>query len=1082
MATGAELATIAAASQQRLRAATIQVGGMTCGACSSTVERALANVSGVQEATVSCVTGLARVKFDADVVQADQLLDTVDCVGFDAKMETEEDVSAPAPNGAAPRDATISVEIRVSGMTCSACSGTVEKLLQGLPGVSRATVSLILSRAYVVCSASKQSPEALCEEIECVGFDAEVICTGAADMLSGQATLHVQATCPSGTVEALARQLGGVIGCRTLSEGQQRIAYDPHVTGGRQLLARLKEAVGPGAEVEWTGASSSDEQLQGHTQHIWDLQRDLCRAGPPAAVTFFLVMVLPSLGTEHALADLLETELHPGLTILTVLVLSLATPVQFIPGRRFHSAAFAALKRRSPNMDVLVSVASSTAYFYSLGLVIFCLTMPELPSVHILGHATGHFLAMGPVLIAVVLLGKSIESRAKLKAMEALTDIPSNLPATAIICEDSGETVQPVELVELGDVLRIYAGGRIPVDGTMCSGSAVHVDESMLTGESRPVSKQDGDQLFGGTLCLSGGCLMRVTKVGGDTTLGQMVKLVQDAQASKAGVQRVADSVARVFVPFVVGLSIFTFAVWSALVFMGKVEPPMLHSMDPAHHGMERDPRAVCSLKLLFAMKFGIAVLMIACPCAMGLATPMAVMVSTGLAAKRGCLVKSAEALEVSARLDVVVLDKTGTITKGEPRVSAAACCAEAFAPLEQAWEALRASADETPRRRNALDTDDASPGPSVHLIGGKDGPSSKAMQDCFWWILGSLESASDHPIARCVLSAAQEIPGLPPIAAPHDFEVTAGRGVRCTLSQLGGVTARVGNLTYFMETMSGQTTQANQALLDWMGGMQQQGHIVVLLHVEGRPFGAVALQDPVREEAAWVVGYMEKTLGAEVWLCTGDNAATAQCIADQVGITHVIAEALPSTKSECVAKLQRPEKAGDRPRRVCFVGDGMNDSPALAQADVGVALGVGAHVAVEAADVALVRSELSDCVTFLALSKATFRTILLNFFWAFCFNFLCLPVAAGLFYPAVYIPPLVAGMGMACSSLFVVCSSLMLRRFSPPVPRIKRLKRPTESPGGSADELVDGAKRPISLKAQMIGSGKSCKYQKFRC
>jgi len=831
--------------------------------------------------------------------------------------------------------------------------------------------------------------------------------------------------------------------------------------------------------VEWTSASSSDEQRQSHVQHIRDLQRDLLRAAPPAAVIFFLVILLPSLGSGHALEALLATQLHPGLTVLTLVVLTLATPVQFIPGRRFHAAAFAAVKRGSPNMDVLVSVASGTAYFYSIGLVLFCVTMPDLPSVHLLGHATGHFLAMGPVLIAVVLLGKSIESRAKLTAMEALTDIPSNLPATALLCEDSGESVQPVELVELGDVLRIYAGGRIPVDGTMCSQSGVHVDEAMLTGESRPVSKQDGDMLFGGTLCLSGGCLMRVTNVGGDTTIGQMVKLVQDAQASKANVQRVADSIARVFVPFVISLAILTFAVWSALVFSGRVSPPMLDTM--GHGGMEADSRAVRSLQLLFAMKFGIAVLMIACPCAMGLATPMAVMVATGLAAKRGCLVKSAEALEVSARLDVVVLDKTGTITKGQPSVRAAACCAEAFATLEQAWEALLGSAEGAPKRRSAPAT--SSSGPTVQLIGAEDVCSSNGLEDCFWWILGSLESASDHPIARCVLTAAQEVPGLPPLAAPQDFEVTAGRGVRCTLSQLGGVTARVGNLTYFMESMPEQASQTNQELLQWMEGMQQQGNIVVLLHVDGVPLGAVALQDPVREEASWVVSYMERTLGAEVWMCTGDNTATAQCIAAQVGIRHVMAEALPTTKSECVAKLQRPRRRGERPRRVCFIGDGMNDSPALAQADVGVALGVGAHIAVEAADVALVRSELGDCVTFLALSRATFRTILLNFFWAFCFNFLCLPVAAGLFYPTLHIPPLVAGIGMACSSLFVVCSSLLLRRFSPPQAPLAQPKQPSDSsttvsPREQQDLVTGKQKWNAALKAQIIGSQKTYRYQ----
>jgi Cu+-exporting ATPase len=322
----------------------------------------------------------------------------------------------------------------------------------------------------------------------------------------------------------------------------------------------------------------------------------------------------------------------------------------------------------------------------------------------------------------------------------------------------------------------------------------------------------------------------------------------------------------------------------------------------------------------------------------------------------------------------------------------------------------------------------------------------SKAMKDCFWWIMGSLESTSDHPIAKCVQGTVQKIGHLPPASGSQDFEVTQSRGVRCTLHELGGVTARVGNLSYYQETSSKPLSDAGAALIQWMKDMQQKGHIVVLMHIDGMPAGAVALRDPIREESPWVIDYVQKKLGAKVYMCTGDNAATAQAIAREVGIEHVIAEAMPATKSELVAKLQK-SRPGGRPLRVCFCGDGMNDSPALAQADVGVAIGVGADVAVEAADVALVRDEIDELAAFLALSRATFKTILVNFFWAFCFNIVCLPLAAGIFYPTAHIPPLVAGIGMSCSSLFVVWSSLLLKfhkapqashtsaDFVPPVP-----------------------------------------------
>jgi Cu+-exporting ATPase len=492
--------------------------------------------------------------------------------------------------------------------------------------------------------------------------------------------------------------------------------------------------------------------------------------------------------------------------------------------------------------------------------------------------------------------------------------------------------------------------------------------------------------------------------------------------------------------------------------------------------GANEDDRGTGFLKVLFSMNFSISVLMIACPCAMGLAVPMAVMVAVGLAAKRGCLVKNAEALEVAARLDALVLDKTGTITEGAPRVTHAAYCPEVFATIESKWASMHSThllqqqcgwasvgmgADafvpsssiksltsvESKRTAGSAFGDRfsarssvgskrerAPPTVAVETIGeAKSGSNTKALKDCFWWIMGSLESTSDHPIAKCVQGTVQKMAHLPPASSSQYFAATAGRGVCCTLNELGGITARVGNLSYFQETSSELLSDAGAALIQWMKDMQLKGHIVVLMHIDGMPAGAVALRDPIREESPWVIDYVQRKLGAKVYMCTGDNASTAQAIAREVGIEHVIAEAMPATKKELVAELQKPARPGGRPLRVCFCGDGMNDSPALAQADVGVAIGVGADVAVEAADVALVRDEIDELAAFLALSRATFKTILVNFFWAFCFNIVCLPLAAGIFYPTAHIPPLVAGIGMSCSSLFVVWSSLCLRFFKAP-------------------------------------------------
>ena len=727
----------------------------------------------------------------------------------------------------------------------------------------------------------------------------------------------------------------------------------------------------------------------------------------------------------------LSGRVHHGVTFIILIILVLSTPVQFIIGRRFHLAAFKALKRRSPNMDVLVSIATNTSYFYSSILICYCMLAPETSGSHDLALATTHFFTMGPILIAVVLIGKFMEATAKLAAMKALTDLPASMPAEAVLCgQDAGaDHTIPVEMVEHNDVLRIFAGAKIPVDGKVCSEGTVYIDESLLTGESKPLPKGPGEALLGGSTCISGGCLMLVTQVGGDTMLGQMVTLVQEAQASKANVQRMADRVARVFVPSVVLLSIATFLVWAVLVFSDVVGVPAshMHSMSGMASGMSgmMDHDAMTSMKLLFAMKFGMAVLMIACPCAMGLATPMAVMVSTGVAAKRGCMVKSAEALEISAQLDAIVLDKTGTITMGAPAIRAAAFIAEPLEALLPAWSKLPKQA--TYLKRSLMENT-----PAPQVLGPQNSSAAQDVQACFWWLLGVLESASDHPVATCIRDVVGKIHGLPDVNAPRDFEYFSGKGMRCIVEQLGNVTARVGNLRFYEEVAQRRVeTQAESDLLGWVAMLQEQGHTVVIMHIGSQLVGAVALRDSVREDAEWVVSYLRDTLKLDVWLCTGDNTATAAAIAKEVGIVNIVAEALPVTKSECVKQLQ--SKGGGRANRVCFVGDGVNDSIALAQADVGIAIGVGAQVAVEAADVTLIRSELEECATFLALSKTTFSTIRLNFFWAFCFNFVCLPMAAGVFYPAIHIPPLAAGIGMAGSSCLVVFTSLSLRSFVPP-------------------------------------------------
>lgn len=1056
--------------------AILRVDGMTCSACSSTVERTLAKTAGVSTASVSCVTNVAHVEFDPEITTVEKLVDSIEVVGFDASLV---EVDTKQIKEVSRLQASTSVELKVEGMTCSACSGTVERHLKKLPGVDRVTVSLILNRAFVLCQADRISPQDLAEEVEAIGFDANIEDVSQAEARCGRANLHMKVTqlptspanCSIHEYCLKSRAIPGVITCQVGPDGQHlRLAYNPHVVGARQLQHGLQKALQDEAEVEFIRISAENEQLDGHISEMQSLRWDLVRAVPPATTVFLLTIGLPSVGCDQDHMGFLSQPLHHGVDFLAMLILCLATPVQFLIGRRFHAAAFKALKRRSPNMDVLVSVATNTAYFYSTGLIFYCLLSPETPGSHDMSAATGHFFTMGPVLIAVVLLGKFLEARAKLSAIKAMTDLPDSMPAVALLCSGDGERSVPIEMVELGDILRVFPGAKVPVDGTVISEATIHVDESLLTGESTAVPKKQGDIIMGGTTCVSGGCLMKVTKVGCDTALGQMCRLVQEAQASKAGVQRIADRVAHVFVPSVISLSVVTFLVWAFLVFTDAVRVPMgVHHAASGHVHHEPSGHVQDSLKLLFAMKFGMAVLMVACPCAMGLATPMAVMVATGVAAKRGCLVKSAAALESSSSLDAVVLDKTGTITEGAPRIQAAACNVKAIRDLLD-----RAQQNDW---GNAMDNLHLPEGIAACSIGDVEQTVPRDVEACFWWLLGTLESSSDHPVAKCILGYVQQIRGLPPIAAPKNFEYFSGRGMKCVIEQLGGAVARVGNLSFYEEAVDadGRVENPEDALLmEWVAKAQRLGWTVVVLHVDSVLLGAVSLRDPVRKDAEWVVRYFKDTLGLEVWLCTGDNTTTAQSIAHEVGIEHVVAEALPLTKSESVQQLQASRRGRNGGEfKVCFVGDGINDAPALAQADVGIAIGVGAQIAIEAADVALVRSELSDCVTFLALSRATFRTVVLNFFWAFCFNVVTLPMAAGLLYPMVHIPPLIAGMGMATSSCLVVVSSLQLRSFKPPgQPKLKKGYNRLGGLGDVEDDFVlsRGRATTVELSAQVFG------------
>jgi len=613
---------------------------------------------------------------------------------------------------------------------------------------------------------------------------------------------------------------------------------------------------------------------------------------------------------------------------------ALATPVQFIAGWRFYRGTWDALRNRSANMDVLIAMGTSAAWIYST-LVTF------LPYVGVPVANPATYFDTAAAIIGLILLGKYFEEIAKGRAGDAIRKLMDLAPRTAHVLRDGKEEEIAVELVQVDDIFRVRPGERVPVDGVILDGYSA-LDESMITGESIPVEKKAGDTIIGATINKSGALRARATKVGADTTLNQIIKLVEDAQVSRAPIQRLADRVAAVFVPAVITIATVSALAW--LLAFGK--------------------------PVLFALTIFIAVIIIACPCALGLATPAAIMVGTGKGAENGLLIKGGEYLEKAHKLTTVVFDKTGTLTKGTPSVTD-------VVPLGGLTEAevLRLAA--------------------------------------------SAETGSQHPLAQAVVRAASERKLA--VSECERTEELPGRGLRAVLD---GRTMLLGNRTLMAE--ASVPTESASATLE---KLQSGGKTAVLLAVDGKLAGIVALADTLKEHSADAVRAL-KTMGIEVVLLTGDNRATGEAIGRQAGIDQVIAEVLPGQKAAKIKELQA------KGRIVAMVGDGINDAPALAQSDVGIALGSGTDVAMEAGGIVLIKDDLRDVVASIQLSRKTVSKIRQNLFWAFGYNTALIPLAAGLLYIAfgILLDPIYAGAAMGFSSVSVVANSMALRRFRPQV------------------------------------------------
>lgn len=1003
------------------------------------------------------------MSFDPEQVSRAQLIDSIEVAGFDASLSEE-----PAGN-------TIVYKLQVTGMTCSACSTSLEKSLLGLEGVQSASVSLALQQAEVAV-ASKMTEEAvLIDAVEAAGFPGRLISKtdGGADRT---VTLHVTgmtcSSCSSAVEKALRAQLGVKSAAVNLLANRAEVRYDPDSAGPRHLLQAVEDA-GFDAQLmdsnRWAGEESRKADM---AMWLHLLRWSLIFTVP----VFLTAMVLPALPFVR---PLLEAQIF-GFPLQEVVKWAFTTPVQFWIGARFHVGAWRALRSGRANMDVLVSLGTNASYAYSLISILH----HHFAQHHMSGdYRPTDFFETAAMLITFILLGKYLEASAKGKTSDAITKLLTLTPPTALLLtlDKMGEVVAEEEvhtaLIHRGDLIKVLPGARIPTDGAVESGQS-HVDEAMLTGEATPVLKRRGNAVIGGTLNLGGLLQVRATHVGSDTALAQIVRLVESAQLSKAPIQAFADHVSSVFVPIVVGLAILTFSVWYTA---GMCRWYPVEWLPQGHKDF------------LFALLFGIAVLVIACPCALGLATPTAVMVGTGVAAARGVLIKGADALERAYRVKTVIFDKTGTLTRGRPAVLDMRRFDEQVEDLELlSLAAAVESASEHPLAAAVLEYARARITGWSDALEAEDGNSSDELTaEGSGWLSerhssGQVSLAEQESVALVGLPPApvgnvrrhrrrtdwirdvrdaQPSPGkgikgwvepgegyhahsvLPGAAAAgstaqrqpqNGWANLLGMGFSATSDALAGkqslpqpseLKVTVGN----KHMMADEGIAVPAAVDDYMRRMEDQCCTCVMVAVGGSLAGVLAISDPIKAEARGVVAALSQR-GFQCHMVTGDNWRVARAISSQLGLVNVSAECLPAAKAAKIRELQGGRQV------VAMVGDGVNDAPALAAADVGIALGSGTDIAVEAADYVLMRADLEGVLLALDLSRATFNRIRLNFFWAMAYNVVMLPVAAGVFYPCIHmqVPPWVAGAAMAGSSLSVMASSLMLRNYRPPPPVLR--------------------------------------------
>ncbi len=825
------------------------------------------------------------------------------------------------------------ITLPITGMHCANCSTTIERNLKKLDGVAEANVNYATEKATVVFDPTRLGEDAIIGKIKDVGYG---VATAKVELpITGMTCANCSATIE----RTLNKKVPGVVAATVnLATEKATVEYIPGQVSRADLVAAI-ERVGYGV-VEAEAGQLEDAEQAAREAEIRDQSHKFW-----TGVAFTLPLFLLAMARDFGLLGMAG---HAPW--LNWLMLALALPVQFYVGWDYYVGGFKALRNGSANMDVLVAMGSSAAFFYSLPVTV-ALTLGSMA----LGEHV--YFETAAVIITLIKLGKLLEARAKGQTSAAIKKLMGLRAKTARVVRGGAEVDIPIEQVKVSDVVIVRPGEKIPVDGVVVEGRSA-VDESMLTGESLPVDKKPGDQVIGATLNKQGLLKFEATRVGAETALAQIVRLVQEAQGSKAPIQRLADQVSGIFVPVVIVIATATLLVWWFGVGAG---------FTPAIIRM-------------------VAVLVIACPCALGLATPTAIMVGTGKGAEHGILFKNSAALEHAHSLKVIVLDKTGTLTKGEPEV-----------------------------------TDVVVAGQRLEITGGTAGQSLLSNpQSQLLRLAASAERGSEHPLGEAIVRAAQTR-GLP-LAQPDRFEAVAGQGI---VAQVEGHEVALGNL----KMMAERSVHLNGLQVE-NERLQAEAKTAMWVAVDGQAAGVIAVADTIKPGSQEAVAQMHR-MGLQVVMMTGDNQATAQAIARQVGIDRVLAEVLPGDKAAEVKKLQA-EGIG----LIAMVGDGINDAPALAQADVGIAIGTGTDVAMETADVTLMRGDLRAVPQAIGLSKATMRTIKQNLFWAFFYNVILIPIAMGVLYPLAFLPmvlralhPALAAFAMAFSSVTVVTNSLRLRR-----------------------------------------------------